>query len=157
MTALSPDVKTFIINALACYDSPTQVLNQVKLEFGLDVSIQQISSYDPTKAIGKRLSKKWRDLFEFTREQFKKKITDIPIANKAYRLRVLNRMAIRTESNQEFSLTSQILEQAAKECGDMYTSKQKIEQSGTAYRNFDIINHDMTPDQAMQAYLDLMG
>ena len=48
MAALSPEVKAFIVQALACFDTPTQIASQVKQEFGLDISIQQVSSYDPT-------------------------------------------------------------------------------------------------------------
>ncbi|MDR5615116.1 MULTISPECIES: DUF2280 domain-containing protein [unclassified Arsenophonus] len=157
MAALSPEVKAFIVQSLACFDSPTQVLKQVKLEFGLTLTVQQVSSYDPTKAIGKSLGQKWVDLFHFTRERFKKEISDIPIANKAYRLRVLNRMAIRTESMDNFLLTAQMIEQAAKECGDAYTNKQKIEHSGTSHNQVELITHEMTPEQAAEAYKKLMG
>jgi hypothetical protein len=55
MAALSPEVKAFIVQALACFDTPTQIASQVKQEFGLDISIQQVSSYDPTKAIARIL------------------------------------------------------------------------------------------------------
>jgi hypothetical protein len=50
-------------------------------------------SHDPTKVSGKTLAKKWVDLFNATRDRFLNEISDIPIANKAYRLRVLQRMA----------------------------------------------------------------
>ena len=40
-----------------------------------------------------KLSQKWIDLFNATRKRFQNEIADIPIANKAYRLRVLDRMA----------------------------------------------------------------
>ncbi|WP_407224536.1 DUF2280 domain-containing protein [Enterobacter hormaechei] len=89
MAALSPEVKAFIVQALACFDTPTQIASQVKQEFGLDISIQQVSSYDPTKAIAKNLGQKWIDLFNATRSRFQTELSDIPIANKAYRLRAL--------------------------------------------------------------------
>jgi hypothetical protein len=56
-------------------------------------------------------------------------ISDIPIANKAYRLRVLQRMAT-AENMKNMGMTAQLLEQAAKECGDAYTNKHKVEHSG---------------------------
>lgn len=129
MAALTPEVKAFIVRALACFDTPTQVSTQVKQEFGLDVTIQQVSSYDPTKAIAKNLGQKWIDLFNLTREKFQNEIADIPIANKSYRLRMLDRMASRTEGMKNFALTAQLIEQAAKECGDAYTNRQKLEHS----------------------------
>ncbi|WES69668.1 DUF2280 domain-containing protein [Superficieibacter sp. HKU1] len=83
MAALSPEVKAFIVQALACFDTPTQISAQVKQEFGLSVTIQQVSSYDPTKAIAKNLGQKWVDLFHETRKRFQTELSDIPIATKA--------------------------------------------------------------------------
>ncbi|HGF7373662.1 TPA: DUF2280 domain-containing protein [Vibrio cholerae] len=130
MAALSNDIKAFVVQALACFDSPSTVVAQVKQEFSFDVSIQQVSAYDPTKAAGQRLSQKWIDLFNATRERFQSELSDIPIANKAYRLRALDRMATKAENMRNFNLTAQLIEQAAKECGDSYTNKQKHEHSG---------------------------
>lgn len=127
MAALKPEVKASIVQALACYDTPSQVVALVKQEFGLSVTLQQVSSYDPTKAIAKNLGKKWVDLFNETRKRFQEEVSDIPIANKAYRLRMLDRMATKAEGMRNFSLTAQLVEQAAKECGDTYTNKQKID------------------------------
>lgn len=130
MAALNNEVKAFIVQALACYDSLETVSSSVKEQFGLILTRQQIQSYDPTKAAGKSLSTKWVELFEITRERFQNEISDIPIANKAYRLRALDRMAARAEGMKNFNLTAQLIEQAAKECGDSYTNKQKHEHSG---------------------------
>ncbi|NMT24445.1 DUF2280 domain-containing protein [Serratia marcescens] len=127
MAALKPDVKAFIIQSLACFDTPTLVVESVQKEFGLKITRQQVESHDPTKVSGKSLAKKWVDLFYTTRERFKTEISDIPIANKAYRLRVLDRMATRTETMKNYALAAQIVEQAAKECGDAYSNKQKVE------------------------------
>ncbi|MGI2931888.1 DUF2280 domain-containing protein [Vibrio fluvialis] len=130
MAALNNEIKAFIVQALACYDSLETVSSSVKEQFGLNLTRQQIQSYDPTKAAGKSLSTKWVELFEVTRERFQNEISDIPIANKAYRLRALDRMAARAEGLRNFNLTAQLIEQAAKECGDSYTNKQKHEHSG---------------------------
>ncbi len=78
---------------------------------------------------GKGLAKKWVELFTITRERFQTEIASIPIANKAYRLRALDRMAAATE-NKNFGMTAQLMEQAAKEVGDAYTNRQKVEHSG---------------------------
>lgn len=91
---------------------------------------QQVASHDPTKVAGKGLAQKWVDLFNRTRDRFLNEISDIPIANKAYRLRVLDRMATRAEGMKNLALTAEIIEQAAKECGDAYTNKHKFEHSG---------------------------
>lgn len=135
MAALKPDVKAFIIQSLACYDTPSQVVEAVKKEYGITITRQQAESHDPTKASGKTLAKKWVELFNATRERFQNEISDIPIANKAYRLRVLQRMSTTAENMKNLGMTAQLLEQAAKEVGDVYTNKQKVEQSVIATHN----------------------
>lgn len=135
MAALKPDVKAFIIQSLACYDTPSQVVEAVQKEFGINITRQQAESHDPTKASGKTLAKKWVELFNATRERFQNEISDIPIANKAYRLRVLQRMSTTAENMKNLGMTAQLLEQAAKEVGDVYTNKQKVEQSVIATHN----------------------
>ena len=130
MAALKPDVKAFIIQSLACYDTPSQVVEAVQKEFGINITRQQAESHDPTKASGKTLAKKWVDLFNATRERFQNEISDIPIANKAYRLRVLQRMSMTAENMKNIGMTAQLLEQAAKEVGEAYSNKQKLEHSG---------------------------
>lgn len=97
MAALKGEVKAFIVQSLACFDTPSQVVESVKKEFGLSITRQQVESHDPTKANGRGLAQKWADMFNATRERFQNEISDIPIANKAYRLRVLDRMATRAE------------------------------------------------------------
>lgn len=124
---LSDEVKAFIVQALACYDAPSVVAEAVKQEFGLVVSRQSVEQYDPTKRAGRNLSEKWRVVFEATRTEFKAKTNDIPIANKAVRLRALQRMADKAESMRNLPLAAQLLKQAAEEVGDVYTNKQKID------------------------------
>ena len=130
MAALKGEIKAFIVQSLACFDTPSQVVESVKKEFGLSITRQQVESHDPTKANGRGLAQKWADMFNATRERFQNEISDIPIANKAYRLRVLDRMATRAEGMKNLALTAEIIEQAAKECGDAYTNKHKFEHSG---------------------------
>lgn len=38
MPALNDDQKLFIVQALACFDTPTQVIEAVKQEFGVEVA-----------------------------------------------------------------------------------------------------------------------
>lgn len=127
MAALKSEVKAFIIQSVACYDTPTQVVDTVLKEFGVKITRQQVEQNDPTKVSSKGLAKKWVDLFHSTRERFQNEISDIPIANKAYRLRVLDRMATNTEKVKNYGMTAQLMEQAAKEVGDAYSNKQKVE------------------------------
>ncbi|WP_416329048.1 DUF2280 domain-containing protein [Raoultella planticola] len=130
MAALKPEVKAFIIQMLACYDTPSQVVEAVQKDFGITITRQQVETHDPTKVSGKTLARKWVDLFNATRDRFLNEISDIPIANKAYRLRALDRMMTKAESMRNMALAASLMEQAAKECGDAYTNKHKVEHSG---------------------------
>ncbi|UPF01759.1 DUF2280 domain-containing protein [Pseudomonas mosselii] len=126
MAALSNEVKAFIVQALACFDTPSQVAAAVREEFGIEVTRQQCESHDPTKRSGKDLAKRWVTLFEDTRARFREETAEIPIANRAYRLRALGRMVEKVEGMRNYGLALQILEQAAKEVGDVYVNR-KIE------------------------------
>ena len=125
MAVLNSDLKSFIVQALACFDTPSQVVEVVKNDFGVIVSRQQVESHDPTKAAGKGLAAKWVTLFHDTRKRFREETADIPIANRAYRLRMLDRMASRAEGMKNMALASQLLEQAAKEVGDVFTNRHQ--------------------------------
>ena len=130
MAALKPEVRAFIVQELACFDTPSQVVESVQKEFKVQVTRQQVASHDPTKVAGKGLAQKWVELFNLTRDRFLNEISDIPIANKAYRLRVLQRMSTTAEGMKNLGMTAQLLEQAAKEVGDAYSNKQKVELTG---------------------------
>jgi hypothetical protein len=125
MAVLKNEVKSFIVQALACFDTPSQVVESVKNEFGVVLTRQQVESHDPTKASSKGLALKWQTLFYDTRKRFREETADIPIANRAYRLRALGRIVEKAENMRNLPLALQVLEQAAKEAGDMYVNRQK--------------------------------
>lgn len=157
MATLKGEVKAFIVQSLACFDTPSVVAESVKKEFGITVSRQQVESHDPTKANGRGLGKKWVEMFKATRERFQNEIGDIPIANKAVRLRALDRMATRTEGMKNFALTAQLIEQAAKEVGDAYTNKVKVESTGAGGGPIKTENVTLTSEEAAEAYRKMMG
>jgi hypothetical protein len=130
MAALNGAVKVFIVERLACFDTPTEVAKAVKLEFGVTVSPQQLTAYNPSTVAGGRMSKTLKDLFEATRKKFLADTSQIAIAHKAYRLRVMNRLAEKMEAQGNVAMLAQLLEQAAKEEGDAFTNKHKHEHGG---------------------------
>lgn len=130
MAALNDDVKAFVVQALACFDTPTQVSTAVKEEFGLDVSRMQVSTYDPTKHMGRSLSKKWREVFSATRKAFLEDQATIPIANQNFRLRALDRLYQNAAARGNAPLAAQLIEQAAKEAGGQFTNRQRVDLNG---------------------------
>ena len=124
MAALKEPVKIFIVQALACRDTPQEVVDLVKQEYGIQISRSQCQAYDPTKYSGRNLSKKFVDLFNKTRADFDAGLIDIPIANKHYRLKQYQKQLERNSKNVVMSL--KILEQAAKDVGGQFTNRQEI-------------------------------
>ncbi|MEW6169277.1 MAG: DUF2280 domain-containing protein [Pseudomonadota bacterium] len=121
---LNDAVKAFIVHALACFDTPSDVAEAVKAEFGVTVTRQAVERYDPTKYAGRKLGTKWRLHFEVARKAFMEQLADIPIAHRACRLRALHRMFQRAEQTKNFALAAALLEQAAKEVGDVFTNRR---------------------------------
>ncbi|WP_230972989.1 DUF2280 domain-containing protein [Burkholderia vietnamiensis] len=75
MAALPDTIKVYIVQSLACFDTISRTAKAVRDEFDVEVSPQQCERYDPTKRGGATLSKKYREIFECTREKF---LTDTP-------------------------------------------------------------------------------
>lgn len=147
MAALKEPVKIFIVQALACRDTPQEVADQVLQEFGVKIDRKQCQLYDPTKAAGKNLSKKFVDLFHKTRADFDAGLIDIPIANKHYRLKQYQKQLERNAKNTVMSL--KILEQAAKDCGGQFTNKQEI--TGAGGGPIETINQNVSTESYLKA------
>lgn len=127
------EVKVFIVQRLACYDTPQMVADAVIQEYGhilepLGITIDRryVQTYDAERT-GKKPAKSWIELFETTRAAFLKNTTQIPIANKSTRLRALNRMAFQAEQIGNMVLAKELHEQAAKEMGDVYTNRRLLD------------------------------
>lgn len=130
MAAINDEVKVYIVTALACFDEQKQVIKDVREKFGVTVSQQQVSAYDPSTVSGGRLSKQFKKLFADTREQFLKDTSSIPIANAAVRLRALQRMHKTAEERGNLKMAAELLEQAAKETGGAFTNRHKLDHAG---------------------------
>lgn len=123
---LDEEAQNFVVTSLAMFDPPSAVREALKAEYGVAMSVQAIEYYDPTKRAGRKLLKRWADLFTATREAFLKESAAVPIANRSVRLRALDRMAKQAESMKNYSLAASLHEQAAKEVGDVYTNTRKL-------------------------------
>ena len=123
MAALKEPVKMFIVQSLACFETPQQVVEAVKQDYKIEITRQQVALYDPTKVAGRNLSKKLKDLFDRTRKDFRENVEDIAIANKAFRLRELQKMYDDSGRNKK---TKQVLLKQAFQETDGRVTKQEI-------------------------------
>ncbi|MCO4316331.1 DUF2280 domain-containing protein [Phyllobacterium sp. 21LDTY02-6] len=123
---LSDEVKTYIVQAVACFDSPSVVAAAVKKEMGIEVSRQLVESHDPNKKAASGLAPKWRALFEETRKTFLEDTATIAISHRAVRLRALQRMADKAETQGNMVLAASLMKQAAEEIGNAYTNRREL-------------------------------
>ena len=120
------EVKTFIVQSLACFDTPAVVAEAVKKEFGETITRQTVECYDPNKRAGRALSAKWRLLFDETRKAFLDDTSKIGISHRSVRLRALDRMAGRAEERGNMVLAKDLLKQAAEEMGNAFTNRREL-------------------------------
>jgi hypothetical protein len=127
MAALSEDAQTFIVQALACGRRPSFVVKDVKAEFGLTVSREQVLFYHPERGgEGKRLAQKWKDLFAKTQAAYEAEKVKVGIAQQTYRLLLYQRAAEFYEERGNYVLAAEMAVLAAKEVGGAYTNKREL-------------------------------
>lgn len=120
MAALTREQKGFIVERLAMFDTPQQVADAVKEEFKVEITRQGVQFYDPT--VGPRPGKEWIARFEATRAAFLTGKASLAITHRAWRQRELEDMARRAKKNRNYKLAAELLEQAAKEDGEMFVN-----------------------------------
>ena len=76
MAALKPEIKAFMVQSVACFGYPLQVVESVLKEFGVQITRQQVEQNDPTKISSRAPAQKWVDLFN--RTVTLNEISDIP-------------------------------------------------------------------------------
>ena len=146
MATLREPVKIFIVQSLACFETPQQVVDAVREEFGIEIERQQVASYDPTKATCRGMSKKLKDLFTRTRKDFRANIEDIAIANKAFRLKELQGMYDDSGKNKRFK--QNLLKQAFQET-DGRVTKQEI--TGKDGKPIETVNSNVSTESYLEA------
>jgi hypothetical protein len=124
---LSDEVKRFVVQQLAMFETPSEVARSVKDEFGIEVSRQSVEAYDPGKRAGAALSQEFRELFAATRETFNADTASIGVTHKVVRLRTLARLIEKAEGRGNAVLVASLLEQVAKECGDAFSNRRVLD------------------------------
>jgi hypothetical protein len=117
MPKLNSEHIAFIVTRLACYHSSSEVMEAFKEQFGFDIKSNQVAYYTPiTKTFTEKdLTDKWRKLFFDTRRDYRKRISDIPISLKVYRLSQLQMMLDEAMESGNFQRAMQLLNIAKEE------------------------------------------
>ena len=119
--------KAFVVQELACFGSPKEVSEALMEEYGVQLAPQNIECYDPNKRAGQHLAKKWRVLFEHTRQAFLDHVEKrVPEAYKAVRVRHLAQAARAYKGQRNYMAMAGMLERIAKEMGDFHTNRREF-------------------------------
>ncbi len=123
---LTAEQQTYVVQSLACFDPPSVIVASLKKDYGVTITLQAVETYDPNKRAGRNLSLKWRSIYEETRKTFLEDTSKIGISHRAVRLRALQRMSEKAETQGNMVLAASLMEQAAKEVGDSYTNRREL-------------------------------
>ncbi|WP_295993477.1 DUF2280 domain-containing protein [Rugamonas sp.] len=127
MRGLPTAVRMHILTELACFATPTQVVESVKAVFAIEVSRQCVEAHHPERRAGAKLNPALCVLFYEARAKLLAELDDIGLASRAGRLRALDRMAGKAERMGNLALAVQLIQQAAREVGGMYEKRQRLE------------------------------
>jgi hypothetical protein len=127
---LGDEHKMYVVVRLAGFDSPREVMEGLRADFGIVIARQSVEYYDPTYGAGTELAERWKTLFTETRARVLAGRALIGAANKMVRVRWLDQMVHEAREKGDTRHAAQLLVQAAMEMGDRFTNRQKLEHSG---------------------------
>jgi hypothetical protein len=121
MPTLTDEIKEFIVRGLARFETPSEVAEACKLNFGVELTRRHVSAYNPK--CSQPPAQRWQDLHAATRAAFLSELAEIGIAHKAFRLRALDRMVHDAMRRNYPVIAQSLLEQAEKESRGMFDAK----------------------------------
>lgn len=151
MADLPQEAKLYIVQALARFSSPAEVVVMVRDDFGIETTIQQVRTYNPEHPKFEA-GEKWRPIFEAVRKAYLEDVSSIPIASQAFRLNALQKNYDRAMKHGNLVLANGILEQAAKEMGGVLTNARNlsVQQAAGSFR-------DLTSEERRMAVVGMIG
>ena len=114
---LSTELKEYVVQRLAAYDSSGAIMRSLKEDFGITVRRQSIEKYDPTRA--KHCPERWRSLFFAHRQAILDGKVERGSASAAVRLRWRESMVQQALEAKDYVVADRILNSIAKEVGDL--------------------------------------
>ncbi|MGB9179999.1 MAG: DUF2280 domain-containing protein [Pyrinomonadaceae bacterium] len=123
---LTDEQQRFSVQLLACFRTPSEVVEALQQKFKIAVARQLVEHYDPTKKAGETLNEELKELFFNTRKSYLEKIEDIGLTHQVYRIDRLQEMFISANLGGNIVEARNCLEQAAKELGGAYTNKREL-------------------------------
>jgi hypothetical protein len=118
---LTEDLKTELVLRLARFKRPADIARWLKADHDITIELAQVVAYDPTKATF-RVGEKWRVIFDAARDAYLYEVSKVPIAQQGFRLNTLNDMLRDALQAKNRGQALNILEQAAKEVGGLFSN-----------------------------------
>ena len=143
MASLTPDIQSFIVQQLAWYRTPSQVVEDVQEEYGVEVSRSQVQYYHPEKG-GRKPKDEWREQFYDLRQAIREGRVDVAIAEEMWRLKQLQLIYWKLMEMGNYLGAADILQQAAKDRGGKFTNR--LEHSGPDGGPIETLGADVDPD-----------
>lgn len=126
MAVLSEAHKEAIVIQLAHFRRPAEVVEFMREHHELDLTVQQVRTYDPTNPRFEADRDKWPPIFEAAREAYITNVKAIPIANQAFRLNELADLYDKAKKQKNYKLAAELAEQAAREVGGVLTNSREL-------------------------------
>jgi hypothetical protein len=122
---LNDEQKAFIVRAYARFTGTTEICRLFQEEYNVELPSPRAAKYNcgGPSFTG---AKKWQQLFLAERKRFLESTQDIGIANKTYRMQELHKLCVIAIGRKNVKLAAELMEQAAKEMGEVFTNKREI-------------------------------
>jgi hypothetical protein len=145
---LTDEQKAFIVKGYARFEGTGEVCRSFKEKYNAELSPSHALAYNPS-GVNFHGAQKWLTLFERTRKNFIENTQDIGITTKSFRLQELHKLYGAAVTRKNVKLATEILEQAAKEMGEVFTNKREIKsdvRSVTATMTTDELRNEILND-----------
>jgi len=130
MKRLPEAIKKRIVEHLACFRTPADVVDLIAAEFDVTLTPRHVRAYDPA-SFQFAASHRWLEYHAAVRKRYEREIGDVAIAHRRYRLAQLQRTIdvatdVLNEGGDGWLEASEhirkAVEAAAKEMGDFYVT-----------------------------------
>lgn len=114
--------KVFIVQQLACDKTLPEIVEAVKEQYDIEISRQAVHYYNPLR--NEKLDEELARIFHETRAKIKEGTLEVPCSSQTYRLMMLQSLIDKANRRGQSTVVAKLLEQAAKEIGGFYSSKE---------------------------------
>jgi hypothetical protein len=127
MGKLTNEIRGKIVAGWARYDTAVEIRREIRETYQVDVDMQQIYVLNPEGANWKG-ARRWEAVFAAERKVFLESASRIGIAQKVVRLQRLDKLCRMAIDKRNVKLAAELMEQAAKEMGEVFTNRREVRQ-----------------------------